>query len=333
MKKTIFKLQQTPKLSAVLLMGVGGGIGLAVGFLLATMFFPDNENQDVLKRYSSLSPAVAVADQQDNLVGFQPLRDSLLNAYAKRDDYLVAIYFEYLPTGVNININENERIWPASLIKIPVAMAAMKKVERGDWRLENELVIFDEDKDSQFGDLYREPNGTRISIERLFRESLVNSDNTAHFVFLRNLNNSELEEVFVHLGLNEILETLRLSPASAGLDNRMTVKNYSVFFRSLYNATYLSPEYSQKILQLLLDSPREHLALGLPENTSFAHKTGTRTDNQVWTNSGIVYLPRRQYLLTVMIQEKPGAAQKALDHKALFTAISEEIYNYVANLR
>jgi len=39
------------------------------------------------------------------------------------------------------------RILPASLIKVPLAMAVMKKIESGDWNLYNELVLMKEDRD------------------------------------------------------------------------------------------------------------------------------------------------------------------------------------------
>lgn len=327
------KPKQPHKHSIALFVGIGCGLGIIIGAIAAYIFTTDDDIVAALGRYSSLGPMAVLQDRQDTFINFQPLRESLQNNYAERDDYLVSIYFEYLPTGAHINIKKDARIWPASLIKIPVGMAVMKKVERGDWKLSNELVILDEDKDKEFGELFRKPTGTTITIERLLKEALARSDNTAHFTLLRNLDSSELEEVFAHLGFDEILETLKRSPSGAEIDNRMTARSFSIFFRSLYNATYLSPEYSQRFLNILLNSPREYLALGLPKDVPFAHKTGIRTDDRAWTDSGIVYLPRRPYLLTVMIQEKPGASDPAFSPETIFSMISKEIYDYVVNLR
>jgi len=324
--------QQTKIRPPWLFISIGCALCILLGAAAAFIFTRDDDIADTLSHYPLLNPAVIVAEHQDAFVNFQPLRESLQSAYTERDDYLVSLYFEYLPTGSHISVNRDARMWPASLIKIPVAMAAMKKVERGDWKFGNELVILDEDKDSEFGDLYREPTGTTVTIERLFEEALVRSDNTAHFVFLRNLDGSELEHVFSHLGLDEVLEVLKRTPKGEEADNRMTARSYSIFFRSLYNATYLSPEFSQKFLQFLLDSSREYLGRGLPEDVPFAHKTGIRSDDRVWVNSGIVYAPRRPYLLTVMIQEKPGA-RPDISPETLFKAISKEVYDYVSNLR
>lgn len=332
MMSTIDKSKQSRKYSLALFAGIGCVLSIIVG-IVAVHIFRTYDTTNALRRYSFLGPAAVLQDKQDALVNFHPLRESLKNTYTNHDDYLVSIYFEYLPTGAHISVNRDARIWPASLIKIPVAMAAMKKVERGDWKLSNELVILDEDKDRDFGELYRKPTGTTIAIEQLLEESLARSDNTAHFVLLRNIESSELEEVFIHLGLDETLEALKRAPTELEVDNRMTARGFSIFFRSLYNATYLSPEYSQMFLSILLNSPREYLALGLPEEVPFAHKTGIRADDQVWVDSGIVYLARRPYLLTVMIQKNPNALVPTSSPEELFSVISKEVHDYVANLR
>jgi beta-lactamase class A len=123
----------------------------------------ETSNQETKK---FLNPALKVLDKKDLIVNFQELRDSLTSKYEVRNDYLISIYFEYLPTGANIAINKDERIWPASLIKIPIAMAVMKKVQDSKWKLTNELVILDQDKDNEYGSLYKEPTGTTLTIQK-----------------------------------------------------------------------------------------------------------------------------------------------------------------------
>ncbi len=302
---------------------------MSIIFTLYQVFFSTDIEHE-LKKYSYLSPNVIVANHYDTIINFQPLRELLQTTYEiKNPDYLVSIYFEYLPTGANITVNKDEKIWPASLIKIPVAMAAMKKVENGEWKFENQLVILDEDKDSEFGKLFNEPTGTLKTIDNLFYESLVNSDNTAHFVLLRNLESSELEDVFSHLGFIDELDALKRAPVESKTDNRMTAKNYSIFFRSLYHASYLSPDYSQKFFTYLKNTPKENLSLGFPEGTVFAHKTGIRTDERVWADSGIVYLDRRPFLLTVMIQQKNSQKIDPNPAQEIFKYIASEVYSYV----
>ena len=280
-----------------------------------------------------LNPSIVFIKKKDLIVNFQNLRDSLTNKYEKRKDYMVSIYFEYLPTGANISINKDEKIWPASLIKIPIAMAAMKKVQDKKWNLDNELVILDQDKDSEYGELYKEPSGTTFTIRRFLEEALINSDNTAHFVLLRNLDGGELEEVYNHLGMDDIINALKQSPSKeAEVDNRITAKRYSTFFRSLYNSTFLTPEYSELFLSILGKAPKELLNAGIPDDVSFVHKTGIRIDEGVRADSGIVYLLGRPYIITVMVQQKAKGEMNEKEIDQIFGDISKEIFTYVKNI-
>lgn len=276
-----------------------------------------------------LNPSLSVIDKKDRIVDFQSLREYLTSTYENRNDYMISIYFEYLPTGANIAVNKDEKIWPASLIKIPVAMSAMKKVQNAIWKLDNELVILDDDKDSEYGDMYKEPSGTTHPIRFFLEKSLIDSDNTAHFVLLRNLDGGELEDVYVHLGLDDVIEVLKKSPKKENeVDNRITAKRYSIFFRSLYNATYLNQEYSELFLEILSRAPRDLLGKGLPPEVTFVHKTGVRIDEAVRADSGIVYAEGRPYILTVMTQKKKGALNEEEVAK-LFEDISRKVYYYV----
>jgi beta-lactamase class A len=304
-------------------------LALTYGLYIPTL----NNEPGSMKKNVYLNPALSLLDKKDLIVNFQGLRDSLTTKYESRDDYLISIYFEYLPTGANIAVNKDEKIWPASLIKIPIAMAIMKKAQDKKWKIDNELVILDQDKDSEYGSLYKEPSGTTFTIQRFLEETLINSDNTAHFVLLRNLDGEELEDVYVHLGMDDIIEALKKAPKKeAETDNRMTAKQYSIFFRSLYNSTYLSQEYSQLFLSILERAPHELLSSGIPENISFVHKTGVRVDEAVRADSGIVYVQGRPYILTVMVQQKDKKQINEQVVNKIFEDISKEIYTYVKNV-
>ncbi len=287
-----------------------------------------SDHRPVISRY--LNPALAVFDKRNLIVDFQELREKL-QVYESRKDYTISIYFEYIPTGANIAVHKDEKIWPASLIKIPVAMAALKKVEEGKWKMGNELVILDQDKDSEYGEMYKLPTGSSMSIKKFLEESLINSDNTAHFVLLRNLEGEELEDVFVHLGMDDVIDGLkRDNKKDSDVDNRITAKRYSVFFRSLYNSTYFGHEYSDIFLDILSKAPKEYLSLGLPEDVPFIHKTGIRIDEKVMADSGIVYVPGRPYILTVMIAQNEEGVLNQEAIKKLFEEISREVYTYVS---
>lgn len=306
-------------------------VALSIALLLLCIFLliaKEDGPEFLADKNVYLNPALKVLDKRNLIVDFQKLREKL-QEYEKRTDYTISIYFEYFPTGANIATHKDERIWPASLIKIPVAMAAMKKIQDGTWKLDNELVILDQDKDSEYGELYKMPTGTTLTIRRLLEESLINSDNTAHFILLRNIEGRELEDVFVHLGMDDVIDSLKRNKKDADIDNRITAKRYSIFFRSLYNATFLDQKYSEMFLDILSRAPKEYVSLGLPEDVNFVHKTGIRIDEKVMADSGIVYAGGRPYLITIMIAQKEAGELKKDETKKLFEEIGEVIYSYV----
>ncbi|MFA5799318.1 MAG: serine hydrolase [Patescibacteria group bacterium] len=266
-------------------------------------------------RYNLLNPARKLINQEDLIINFQSLRDYLKETYEA--DPNISIYFEFLNTGANISISKDAEFWPASLLKVPVAMAAAKKIENGIWKRKNELVIMPSDKNERFGELYKQPIGTRLEIEELIRLVLTESDNTANFILVRNLEPSEFQNIYEHLGLTEFISN----------EGKISAKKYSVMFRALYNASYLSEENSQKLLSLMTETKfKEYLGSGLPQDIKFSHKIGISDDKEVFLDSGIIYLANRPYLLTAMINTKDIAfAQKEMKE------ISEKVYNYIAN--
>ena len=286
--------------------------------LLATntgaYFFGSSMKDEIASsKFSLLNPARAFIKQKDLIVNFQPLRDYLNDKYEA--DQNVSIYFEYLPTGASIAINKDAEFYPASLLKVPVAMAVAKKVERGDWKWTNELVLMPTDKDDKFGTLYKKPSNSTFTIEELVRRSLTDSDNTAHFILVRNLEMEEIKDVYDHMGLKGFLET----------EGSLSAKRYSVMIRALHSASYISEENSQKLLSHLTGSPfKDYIQSGLPQDVPFAHKIGVDEDKKVNLDSGIVYEKDRPYILTVMIKDE--TEQKA---KETIKDISEKVYNYV----
>lgn len=268
-------------------------------------------------KYKLLNPARKFTNQKDLIINFQPIRDYLNDKY--EDDPNVSIYFEYLPTGANVSISKDAKFYPASMLKVPVAMGVAKKIDKGEWRWDNKLVLMATDKDDKFGTLYKEPTGSIFTIEDLVGRALADSDNTAHSIILRNMENTETNDVNRHIGLDGFMET----------DGSISAKRYSVILRALYNSSYLTEESSQKIISFLSEKKyREYLGSGLPDSMFFAHKIGIEADKKVYMDSGIIYFENRPYILTVMVKSK--TEQQAKD---IMKNISEKVFDYVKNYK
>ncbi len=257
--------------------------------------------------------------QEDFIVNLQPLRDSLNALVAEKGADTISLYFEFLNTGANISINPTLKIWPASLPKVPLAMAVMKKIERGEWKMDSELVLSEDDKDMHYGELWGKPLGSRFSIETLLTEILVRSDNTAYRMLLRNVEFKELMEVVDELGLEDLF-------TKEGL---VSAKEYSRLFRALYVSSFLQRSNSEMLLTLLAQADyKDFLTAGIPQGTVFSHKFGIDRDIHAYLDSGIVYAPGRPYLISVAMKGR-GTAGEEEKMKKIMKEISEKIYAYV----
>lgn len=293
---------------------------------LVTYFYlkcPNKNCQTFQNPYPLIDVSRNLIPQEHFVVNLQPLREDLRLLVKENDNYTTAIYLEFLNTGANIAINTDLGVWPASLAKVPLAMAVMKKVESETWTLDNELVLLEQDKDRNSGTLFNNSVGSRFTIEQLLVELLGNSDNTAYHILLRNMNSSDLQPIVDELGLEALFQP----------DGKVSAKEYSRIFRSLYTSSFLKRENSQKLLEWLVDSSfKEFLSAGLPKEAMFAHKWGENERFRVWADSGILYVPFRPYILTVMIQQKEVATgDRGSEVRALMKEISRRSYEYLKN--
>jgi len=285
-------------------------------------FKEGREHRLGLELYSFIDPARYTLNQQDFIVNIQPLREKLISIVEDQGlNDSVSLYFEVLNTGANISINKEKKIFPASLTKLPLAMAVGKKIDDGMWNWDTKLTLHQEDLDQNSGYLYQRGAGAELTIEELLKELLIKSDNTAYKTLLRNMETANLIDMISALGLEDLFEK----------NGRMSAKEYTRFFRSLYTASYLTRETSQKLLDCMSKSQfNEYLTSGIPKDVKFANKIGENYMYNSYSDAGIVYLKNRPYIIAVMYETKNGAEdkKKVTDFMQL---VSKEAYNYMSS--
>lgn len=282
----------------------------------------DSSIREALARYPLIDPARSIIDQVHFFSTINPLRQELRAIVQKYESQgnQIGLYFEYLNTGANVSINQDKRFWPASLSKMPTALAVMKKIQDNEWKLNNELVLFEEDKRDNYGQLYKMPTGTRLTIETLLKKLLLDSDNTASRIFIRNLEAENFSEISEALGMKEMFNE----------ELKITAKEYSRIFRALYSSSYLKREYSEQLLEWLSETSfTTFLDAGIPDDVKFSHKIGEQYKEKVFLDSGITYVPNRPYLMTVIIEVRQDEdINKA---REIMAEISKVVYEYVAH--
>lgn len=147
--------------------------------------------------------------------------------------------------------------------------------------------------------------GKIYTVDDLIFHAIVYSDNQAVTLLINSLDPKELHDLYNLLGVDDSILIQE--------DGTLTVKNYSAFLRILFNASYLTAEYSEKALGLLtLTKFNNGLVAGIPSKTLVAHKFGEAgflDGLQQLHDCGIIYYPKHPYLLCVMTRGTGSVGQ------------------------
>ncbi len=263
-----------------------------------------------------------------------PLRNSIKsiidNEINNQNITYASVYYRDLNNGPWFGINEKEYFSPASLIKVPVLIAYLKKAETDPSIFQKKLIII-EDPTSGNNIQNIKPSiatitNTEYTIEKLLEEMIVYSDNNAYITLHNNLTSEEIMQVYQDLDVD----------ISKGFTNPngniINIKNYASFFRILYNASYLNKEMSEKALNILSKVEfKDALVAGTPDNTIISHKFGERKYSDIGENQfhdcGIIYLPKNPYLLCVMTKTNKNINQAINVIKQISQKTYQDIYN------
>jgi len=292
-------------------------IGLITKYLMQQMVSVPNQ----IQKYPFLSKRIFAEHQNDLLINLIPLRTAL-REYVEKINRPIGIYFEYLPTGVSIGINEKDSFVMASLLKVPVVMAVYRQIELGNLTFDQQLTVAPEMIDEEFGKFWKKGAGIKISVREAIRLTLTKSDNTAKNVLFYNLPAGAIEDVFDNLDIPKETQEKLAS---------VNPKNYTSMLRSLYLSAYLTKDHSNEILQLLSRTDfYDKLPAGVPQTIPVSHKIGVYApddpDRSLYSDCGIVYLPQRPYALCLMIRSDEDTARQVMK------TVSKMIYKYISAL-
>lgn len=236
----------------------------------------------------------------------------------------VAVYYRDLHDGPWFGINEKIEFNPASMMKVPLMIAWLKRAERNPEVLVHTFVYDGKRNMSAMQDIAPDRTitpGRRYTVEELLRYMMNYSDNNATALLYEATSPAELNAVLDGMDVNN-------NPKDDG--NSITIHGYSGFFRILYNASYLNREMSEKALYLLsLQDFPQGIAAGVPQGIPVAAKFGEIAQGRYGGDRqlhefGIVYHPSRPYILGIMTEGVDFAGQKEV-----LRGISRMIYTEV----
>ncbi|MEI6400321.1 MAG: serine hydrolase [bacterium] len=311
------------------------GIGFVVGYVVKpSQIVSSKAIRENTNKYTFIHPLLAVNRQDDTpSPQFNDLYNSVdkLIDQKKKTTSLIdsSVYFiSYDKNNGSFAINQDQKYSPASLLKVVIMIAYLKKSETYQNILNQKIVYTATIEQTLEKVPFETPSnlmiGQSYSFSELINRMIVDSDNGAKNILL-----SHIEDEY----LNQVYSDLNLKGPSDNTDYTISVKDYALFLRVLFNATYLSDVNSEKALAILSKATFDKgLSIGVPSGTVIAHKFGEHIngkndsiDSIELHDCGIVYYPKNPYLVCVMTR---GKDIKVLQNT--IGEISKTIYDFVS---
>jgi beta-lactamase class A len=286
-------------------------IGLIGGGVIIYQLVPTPKDNPLIQKrlsgnYQFINPLLE-CDNQSPVI-FHPNLNQLKNQITSYLDQLklanhltgASVYFRDLNNGPWFGINEKDKFSPASLIKVPVLLAYYKAAETDNNLLTQTIKNSASLPSSPGQNILPQPSlipDASYSISDLIEKMIVYSDNQAYALLLSHIGTAKINATLTDLGLEYVVKD--------NTENSLLVKDYAGLFRILFNASYLSKNYSEQALNLLSNTKFDQgLTAKLPSTLAVSHKFGERhfvnTQEKQLHDCGIVYLPNRPYLVCIM---------------------------------
>lgn len=286
--------------------------------------------------YEYIDPLIAVSSESDS-PQYNALKKKVqdfIDAQTKSGALFTAsVKFGDIKKASGFLINPSEKYNPASLYKVPLMMAYYKLAEN-DGSILSQRILYTGQNDMDANENVRSPvqlmPGQSYTAGELVEHMIKYSDNNALILL-----HDHLQDIGKEDALTSLLTYLGTSYGTNG--DFLSIQVYALFFRVLYNATYLDPQYSEKAMQLLTQTDfSEGIQAGIPNDVPLAEKygdsnllsadTGVQIGNELH-NCGFVFYPQHPYLLCVMTK-----GRSIPDLENVIAGISSLVYKNQENL-
>jgi len=215
----------------------------------------------------------------------------------------VAIYLKDLKTGRTWTHHADDLFPAASLIKVPVMIAAFYKIRDGQLALDERMAISRRNRVGGSGSLKWRPDGTKLTVRELLVHMINESDNTATKMVLDRLGIGYVQQQFPRMGLlytGIYEEGMSIKGGRVMHENYTTAREMNSLMEKIYTGQAVD-KISSEVMLDILKKPKavaSRLAKGMPVGWEIAHKTGLL--RQACHDSAVFLTPNGDYAMTVL---------------------------------
>ena len=255
-----------------------------------------------------------------------------LGKMAERYPGRVAIYLKDLKTGRTWTHHADDLFPAASLIKVPVMIAAFYKIRDGRLALDEKIAITRRNRVGGSGSLKWRPDGTKLTVRELLVHMINESDNTATKMVLDHLGIGYVQQQFPRMGLlytGIYEEGMSIKGGRVMHENYTTAREMASLMDKIYTGQAVDKVSSEVMLEIL-KKPKavaSRLAKGMPVGWDIAHKTGLL--RQACHDSAIFLTPNGDYAVTVLTGQNRSYSQA----KDFITKVAKVTFKHYAGPR
>ena len=258
-----------------------------------------------------------------------------LEAAVEDFDGTMGVFVKDLASGGEIHLNGDVVFPVASTIKIPLLVELFNKAREGPIDLDGVVTIRDGDKVKGSGVLKEMGDSTvTLTTRDLATLMIIVSDNTATNMLIDAIGMDDVNEMLKGLGLKETKLQRKMQDHQAiseGRDNFSTPTEFARLMERLYRHEGIDPWVCEEALSVLKKPKATPISLALPQEVEAADKSGDMPG--VRCDVGIVYLPGRPYVLSIMTKDVPESDKKKLRTDEAITKVSKMIYEHFRSMK
>ncbi len=218
-------------------------------------------------------------------------------------DGAMGVVIRDLSDGREFVLNGDDIFPTASSIKLPLLAELYRQSQSGTGAKLTDLYTFRKEDLVEDSAVMQNltPGVTRVTNRDLAGFVVAVSDNAATNVLIDRVGMENVNRMLDSFGLHQTRlrrKMIDIEAAKKGNENVSTPREMSALLEAIYRKKVLNPEMTEDFFNLMCTTKDSPLPRLLPDGTRIANKPGEL--DGVRTDSGIVFLKQRPYVISVM---------------------------------